>query len=722
MDSSSPTHDNRDRGTDENDDLPEAEEFLTPDSTRRGKRKQKPSSRAAEADADVDGSENEEGTEQDNAKVKKILPTRSEVWNHFTRWPLNRNKCDCNYCKRTLSCPTTSGTTTLWSHLDICKSYGAFKDGQDPSQGQTVINRDGHLQTAKVTEVIFRAAVHQMVVIGELPLAFVESVAFRHFCDKVNLYRPPSRRTLSKDIVKMYVERKAAMREWFITSKQRVSITTDIWVCQVTGASYMVITAHYIDKSWRLKKLIIGFKSVIDHKGKTISKTLLYCLAEWGIERVFCVTVDNASANTNALGQFQSNFSIISDDSLVMNGDFMHMRCAGHIINLIVKEGMSDYADSVTAVRNAISYVRSGTTRQKSFELRVDTGRMTRGSLPLDVKTRWNSTYLMLQRALKFKGAFDRMEIEDMPYNDHFLEVENGKKGLDHQQAINGGKLRVNISEKLQLLCATSDNDLKIKAEEMFKKFDKYWDGLKNINKMLVIVSVFYPRKKMQFASMCFDDLYGEGSKTARVMQESVSSIMRDMYEEYSQRYKCVHQQSDVTNQSASQCTQEQPMGCSWSDSADDEFFGYHPVESRYNNLLNKIGVRDTDELDTYLRDKVENPQVMMGLEFDVLSWWKVNSGKYPILSEMARDLFAMQVSSVASESAFSTSGRVINSYRSCLTSYMVEVLMCSEQWLKQDIDCELKVLTNQQILAEVEFEDGLEKEFNFGNQFSTPT
>lgn len=308
----------------------------------------------------------------------------------------------------------------------------------------------------------------------------------------------------------------------------------------------------------------------------------------------------------------------------------------------------------------------------------------------------------------------------------------------------------VNISEKLQLLCATSDNDLKIKAEEMFKKFDKYWDGLKNINKMLVIVSVFDPRKKMQFASMCFDDLYGEGSKTARVMQESVSSIMRDMYEEYSQRYKCVQQQSDVTNQSASQCTQEQPMGCSWSDSADDEFFGYHPVESRYNNLLNKIGVRDTDELDTYLRDKVENPQVMMGLEFDVLSWWKVNSGKYPILSEMARDLFAMQVSSVASESAFSTSGRVINSYRSCLTSYMVEVLMCSEQWLKQDIDCELKVLTNQQILAEVEFEDGLEKgilscypidfsflfvdykvfnlffiyllEFNFGNQFSTPT
>lgn len=47
-----------------------------------------------------------------------------------------------------------------------------------------------------------------------------------------------------------------------------------------------------------------------------------------------------------------------------------------------------------------------------------------------------------------------------------------------------------------------------------------------------------------------------------------------------------------------------------------------------------------------------------------------------------------MQVSSVASESAFSTSGRVLDPSRSCLTHYMIEVLMCTEQWLK----CEIKV------------------------------
>lgn len=45
----------------------------------------------------------------------------------------------------------------------------------------------------------------------------------------------------------------------------------------------MVITAHFIDDEWQLKKLIIGFKYVMDHKGQTISTVLLECLADWGL-------------------------------------------------------------------------------------------------------------------------------------------------------------------------------------------------------------------------------------------------------------------------------------------------------------------------------------------------------------------------------------------------------------------------------------------------------
>ena len=53
-----------------------------------------------------------------------------------------------------------------------------------------------------------------------------------------------------------------------------------------------------------LRKLIIGFKNVYDHKGSTISKVLLDCLEEWDIKRVYGITVDNATANSSALRRF----------------------------------------------------------------------------------------------------------------------------------------------------------------------------------------------------------------------------------------------------------------------------------------------------------------------------------------------------------------------------------------------------------------------------------
>ena len=49
------------------------------------------------------------------------------------------------------------------------------------------------------------------------------------------------------------------------------------------------------------------------------------------------------------------------------------------------------------------------------------------------------------------------------------------------------------------------------------------------------------------------------------------------------------------------------------------------------------------------------------------LVWWKNNVNKYPILSCVARDVFAVLVSTVTSESAFSTGGRVLDPFRSLL-------------------------------------------------------
>ncbi|TXG51379.1 hypothetical protein EZV62_023903 [Acer yangbiense] len=60
--------------------------------------------------------------------------------------------------------------------------------------------------------------------------------------------------------------------------------------------------------------------------------------------------------------------------------------------------------------------------------------------------------------------------------------------------------------------------------------------------------------------------------------------------------------------------------------------------------------VKEKYELDCYLEEKT-----LPGSHgFDILGWWKLNEIKYPIMSEIARDILAIPISMVASESSFS--------------------------------------------------------------------
>ncbi|CAL5339508.1 unnamed protein product [Camellia sinensis] len=86
-------------------------------------------------------------------------------------------------------------------------------------------------------------------------------------------------------------------------------------------------------------------------------------------------------------------------------------------------------------------------------------------------------------------------------------------------------------------------------------------------------------------------------------------------------------------------------------------------------------------EVDKYLEDACEKEGP--NSHFEILNWWKVNSSRYKILSQVARDILAIPVSTVASEAAFSTGGRVIDQFRSSLTPKLVECLICLQDWLR---------------------------------------
>jgi hypothetical protein len=86
-----------------------------------------------------------------------------------------------------------------------------------------------------------------------------------------------------------------------------------------------------------------------------------------------------------------------------------------------------------------------------------------------------------------------------------------------------------------------------------------------------------------------------------------------------------------------------------------------------------------SNELDIYLQE-VTFPR---NANFNILQWWGLHSSKYPVLSQIARDILAVPASVVPSKSAFSTGQRVVSDYRSRLNSTTVEALIYLQDWFK---------------------------------------
>ncbi|KAK2638326.1 hypothetical protein Ddye_026121 [Dipteronia dyeriana] len=89
-----------------------------------------------------------------------------------------------------------------------------------------------------------------------------------------------------------------------------------------------------------------------------------------------------------------------------------------------------------------------------------------------------------------------------------------------------------------------------------------------------------------------------------------------------------------------------------------------------------KLDISMQNEVERYLSEATTDPN---NKNFDILSWWKLYGTEYPTLSQIARDILAVLVSTVASESAFRTGCRVLDAFRSSLPPKTVEALICTQ-------------------------------------------
>lgn len=626
--------------------------------------------------------ENSEASSPKKRKRKSQEP-RSDVWREFT---LAKNKlsCSCNHCGTVYKCHASkNGTSTLRQHLVRCPRKPKASGQQTELSLQAGY---GEVATWKYDAKLICDALTRMIIECELPFRLVEHPRFKEFVAALNpRWKVPSRPTVRKNILDLYEEVKKKLKKIFQNNGSKVSLTTDTWTSE-QRQSYMVITAHFIDTDWTLQKKIINFTTIRSHKGEAMGRVIENCLKEWDIKKLFTITVDNASANDHLVNYLKRRFA-----SIVL-GEYVHMRCAAHIVNLVVVEGMKESIASIDRVRAAVKFIRASPERIQKFKECVEIERLqSKSLLCLDVCTRWNSTYLMLEAAQKFELAFERFEELEpqitselageggMPKHEDWINVRRLVTFLryfyDLTLKVSGSSYITsnNFFHELSILfCVlkemkcSNDVQMSLMAERMIRKCDKYWGGKSDkLNILIFVVVVFDPRYKLHYVTLALKVMYDE--QTATAVAEKVKMATFKMFNEYKNE-----QSSEKVN--PSQASSSLIV-------RDEEESAEDRAKAVFRRLHSEVGGGETmTELDKYLGENIEYAKD--GENFNVLTWWKINSSRFPILSVIARDLLAIPISTVSSESAFSTGGRVLDSFRSSLTPTIVEALICVDDWI----------------------------------------
>lgn len=217
----------------------------------------------------------------------------------------------------------------------------------------------------------------------------------------------------------------------------------------------------------------------------------------------------------------------------------------------------------------------------------------------------------------------------------------------------------------MKKLISSEDDDLLGKiASNMREKFVKYWGIPKKINKMIFISCVLDPRHKLVSVGFALQMMFGK--EEGLILEKGVEDYMNVLFGEYVKSLS-----KDKGSQHSSFENSSSLPSC-----AGSTVQSIRSLRSFMDDLMkHKAGKGKTvkKELQKYLGEENE----VESNNFNILSWWKINSPRFPILAEMARDVLAIPISSVASESAFSTGGRILDSFRSSLTPKLVQTLVC---------------------------------------------
>src|SRR5204863_1335905 len=130
--------------------------------------------------------------------------------------------------------------------------------------------------------------------------------------------------------------------------------------------AFLGITIHYIDSDWRLRNFLLDIiPFTVSHSGINISREIMKVLDQFNISnKIIALTTDNESAMLVCGKEIASTLDIEFSTMI-----FAHYRCAAHVLNLGVKQGLKLLDESINKARKLMSSIKNSTRLCDSLRL-----------------------------------------------------------------------------------------------------------------------------------------------------------------------------------------------------------------------------------------------------------------------------------------------------------------------------------------------------------------